>query len=275
MAKELATTTVNDDDQLPDYLRDGGFKNEDNFDNNDVVVPRIKLLQGISPEVDAYDAAKNGHFWHTGLDMSLGEEISFVVADRRKKYLLSAPITDGQGVLARADDAMTWDRKGSWTVKMKNVKQPQTWTIDDLNVERSGLAKWGSSVEGDDDSPPAATLFYDYLVWLPEHPELGMSVISLARSAIKPAKKGLNDKIKMHGDAGRPMQALIFKAKSFDDNSEGQEFKNWKFLSGGFLRDPDQFKRLREYVGALSNMTIKDEDDASDNATESVDETAF
>lgn len=259
MAKNEVAVAAPQQAGLPDYLRNYNVGGEDNFDSSDVVIPRIKLLQGLSKEVEEYDEAKTGSFWHTGLDMNLGSEIKFVVADRRKKYLLVAPIADGQGILARSDDAVMWDRKGSWTVKIKGVKNPVTWTIDDLNVEKSGLTNWGTMIPEDSDSPPAATLFYDYLVFLPDHLDLGPAVISLARSQIKKAKKGLNDKIQLHRTNGRPMQSIMFSAKSVDDSADGQDFKNWSFTSAGFVQDESLFKMALEYRGALANLKIQDE----------------
>lgn len=261
MAKtDLAVKPTTDEAQLPAYLQNAGpVHQEDNFDNSDVVIPRIKLLQGTSPELEAFDTAKNGLFWHTGFDMPLGNEIRFVAADRRKKFLLQAPLTDGQGILARADDAKTWNTTGKWQVKFKDRKQPVEWEITDLDVAKSGLTEWGTQFPDDKDSPPAATLFYDYLVFLPDYPDLGMAVISLARSSIRKAKKGLNDKISMMAQRGRPMQSLIFSAKSVDDSADGQNFKNWQFMSAGFVQDESLFNQLREYRGALSNIKIAQE----------------
>lgn len=257
MANEVAT--IDNNAALPAYLQGNKVVNHDNFDSSDVVIPRIKLLQGISPEVEQFDDAKSGNYWHTGLDLNLGSEMRFIVADRRKKYLLQAPIQDGQGILARSDDAKTWDKTGKWQVKIKGQKNPVTWEINDLDVAKSGLIEWGTSIPGDEDSPPAATLFYDYLVFLPDHMDLGPAVISLARSQIKKAKKGLNDKISMHASNGRPMQALIFQAGVVEETADGQAFKNWSFRSAGFVQDEALFKNVLQYRGALANLKIQDE----------------
>jgi hypothetical protein len=267
------TTTDKGQSDLPAYLQEfTGNVNEDNFDLDDVAIPRVKLLQGLSKEVETFDTARSGNFWHTGLDIDLGPEIQFIVADRRKKYLLAAPLADGQGILARADDAKTWNTLGKWEVKVKGVKQPVTWEITNLDVDKSGLTDWGTSVTGDEDSPPAATLFYDYLIYLPDHPDMGMAVLSLARSQIKPARKGLNDKIKMHGDNGRPMQSLIFKAKSIEETGEEGAYKNFSFQSGGYVTDKALFDQMREHRGALSNLKIKDEADTDQKDPESADD---
>jgi len=137
-------------------------------DSGDFIVPRIKLLQGISPEVEAFEEAKSGEFWLNVLDISLGASLRFIPVNNRKRYLLLPPIGDDRGVLARADDGKTWNTKGEWDVKLKNIKKPVTWVIDDPDVRKSGLAEFGSSNPEDPDSNPAATLFYEYLVWLPD-----------------------------------------------------------------------------------------------------------
>lgn len=268
MTKDKVPAVATKQDDLPAYLQGKEYKTQnDNFDSSDVVIPRIKLLQGISPELQQFDHAKIGHFWHSGMDMDLGSKVKFVVADRRKKYLLSAPLEDGQGVLARADDAVKWDKTGKWQVKLKGVKQPVTWEITDLDVQKSGLTQWGTSNPDDEDSGPAATMFYDYLVFLPDHLDLGPAVISLARASIKKAKKGLNDKIKLHDTNGRPMQALIFEASSVDEQSDSGGFKNWQFISAGFNMDEQLFNMAREHVGSLANLKIQDETHTDDSST--------
>lgn len=270
---ELANAKATTGDQLPAYLQGTEFKgNDDNFDSSDVLIPRIKLLQSQSGEVETFDNAKAGVFWHTGLDQNLGDKLRFVVADRRKKYLLTTPLSDDQGVLARADDAVKWDRTGSWEVKFKDRKDKVVWEITDLDVEKSGLTKWGTSIPDDPDSPPAATLFYDYLVYLPDHPDLGMAVMSLARSQIRTAKKGLNDKISIHGQNGRPMQSLVFEATVTTETGIEGNFKNYVFQSAGFVQDVNLFNTLTEYKGALGNLKIKDEGMADQDEAAPVDD---
>lgn len=277
MAKSTTDVVVADKsaptDQLPAYLQ--GMKtsgNVDNFDSTDIVLPRIKLLQALSGEMENYPGvARVGNFWHTGMDIDLGPQIRFIACDRRKKYLLQTPIADGQGILARADDAVNWDRVGRWSVKIKNVKEPQIWEITDKNVVASGLAEWGSSVRNDEDSPPAATMFYDYLVLLPEHLDLGPAIISLARSQIRAAKKGLNDKIALHGTNGRPMQALMFDAVGVDDSSDGQDYKNWMFKSAGFVQNAELYETAKGYRGALANIIIEGEATVAEEGTKTVD----
>ena len=272
MAKPKEVVPVS---EVPAYLSTVAPDAEDNFGSEDIVVPVIKLLQGVSPQITEFPEATVGDFWHTGLDISLGQSFSFVVCARRKKYLLIAPMGDKQGILARADDAMNWDAVGEWEVNI-DKRTTVTWTIKDKKVSKSGLTEWGTSFPGDPNSPPAATLFYEYLVLLPEHLEVGPCILSLARSQIVPAKKGLNTKISMHHAMGRPLQSIVFIAHSVPRlNTDGQEFRNFTFASAGFaeeelyhnalgVRDTLPFESiaLNEEVGALDEDTVDDDDES-------------
>ena len=142
------------------------------------------------------------------------------------------------------------------------------WSIKNRDVEASGLTKWGSSDPEDVNSPPAATLFYEYLTLLPERPDLSPVIIMLARSAIKKARKGLNDKIMTHGQHGRPMQALAFVARVVGDvNNDGQKFFNWKFTGAGFATEPQyaEAMRLNEVIG---NYVVDEKSYKEDNFDE-------
>jgi hypothetical protein len=252
------------EDAKPSYLAaleaKGPAKSRDNFDQSDVSVPRIKLLQGTSKEVEAYDSASPGRFWHTGLDMDLGPELKFIVCSRNKKMLLVAPLHDGQGTLARSDDGRTWDKTGSWEVSLdpKKPKVLTKWTIDTKDVATSKVTQWGSSDPDNPDSPPAATLFYDYLVILPDHLDIGPAVMSLARSQIKRAKKGLNDKIELHASAGRPMQSLIFKATPTTEQGVAGDYKNMQFVASGFASE-ELFNKAKELASVMQNFKVQDE----------------
>jgi hypothetical protein len=251
-------------EERPSYLAElekaGGAKLQDNFGAEDVVLPRIKLLQGMSTEVGNFPGAVPGVFWHTGFDQALGNSFKFVICSRNKKYLLVAPINDGQGILARADDARNWDREGSWEVAIDpKAKRKVTWTIEDKSVEHSDVARWGSSDPADPDSPPAATLFYDYLVILPDHMDLGPCVLSLARSQIKRGKKGLNDKISLHASAGRPMQAIVFSANVQNESGPAGPYFGHQFVQSGFAPEA-VYKQAVKLSEVMKSYKVADEE---------------
>ena len=273
LAKKTKTELAGTSEEKPSYLQnmegDGRIKSDDNFGSDDVGQPLIKLLQGTSGENESHDLAKPGIFWHTGADQPLGKNLTFVIACRNRKMLLQAPMEDGQGILARSVDCITWDRVGKWEVTHKKYGK-LVWEISTLDVKDSGLGEWGSTKpDQEPQSPPAATLFYDYLVIVLDEDgvpfEFGPAVLSLARSAIKMAKKGLNNKIQMHGDAGRPMQALIFEAKVIQEQGDEGPHYNMEFKQAGFANEA-LFNNAMEMSNAMKNFKVDGEEGADDKS---------
>jgi hypothetical protein len=154
------------------------------------MLPRIKLLQASNPEIVDYPGeAKPGEFWHTTLTTSLGPEIVAVPIVRRQSYTLWAPRTPGEtrGILARARDYIHWDPpEGEFHIRFPMNPKTYTWRLA-KTVRESGLAEFGSSREDDPKSPPAATLTFEVLWYLPEWNTLALTMNT--RSGVKEARK--------------------------------------------------------------------------------------
>lgn len=259
--------TTGNDANLPAYLqgRENTGSGLQGLDSSDFIVPRIKLLQKISKEPDNFEAAVPGIFWLNVLDVPLGPELEFIVISNKKRYLLMPPLAPGnaKGIFARADDGVHWrPDHGSWEIKLKGQKQSVKWEINDPTVRGSGLAEYGSSNPEDADSVPAATLFHEYLVYLPEHPHVSPVLLSLARSQVKVAKD-LNGKIEF---SNQPMQALKFKASIVTaSNGEDQEYYNYQFVRSGFASE-DQFKGCLNLAEKFTDYRGADEEGAAEEA---------
>lgn len=258
VVKEPAKDLTPRNDQLPAYAQ--GMKSAalPGVDASDLILPRIKLLQGISPEVETYDAAKAGLFWHSVLGESIGSQFDFIVTSFSKKYLLLAPLGDSRKVLARAENGVDWvPPSGEFRVKLKKVRDEQTWKLAPT-VRESGLAEFGSSVKGDPDSVPAAVLIYQYLLFLPERPDISPIVMSLARSQ---AKKGrdLNSKITFRN---APLQAQRFTASVIEETGEEGPYKNYLFLSHGFATETE-YRTCIEIAERFGDYKAHDEENVA------------
>lgn len=252
-AKEIA---VVGNASLPAYLQGqntgSGLKG---LDMSDFIVPRIKLLQGTSDEPKTFDNAKVGDFWLNVLDIPLGKSLDFIPISNRKRYLLTVPLGGTpKGILARADDGIHWmPPKGEWDVQLPKRRGLVKWKIEgDGTVRGSGLAEFGTADPEDSESNPAATLFYDYLVYLPEHPDMSPVLLSLSRSAAKRARD-LNGKIEF---AKAPMQALRFRVTPSEESGQEGDYYNYQFARNGFATE-DEFNvckgladRYKDYRGA-------------------------
>ena len=246
---------------VPSYLQGSNTGSQlAGVDQSDVALPSIRLLQAVSEAVSTFDDASPGIFWHTGFDMPLGKSIDFIICANRKKYMLMAPMTDSRGVLARAEDGVHWQpSEGSFEVKLKNVKKPVVWTLRPT-VEESGLAQYGTFNPEDPDSPPAAVLMYEHLVIMPDFPDLGPTFFTFARSQIKKVRRELYPKIMLHGNAGRPMQALRFRAEAVEEQGAEGSFFNVKFTSAGWATEAE-FKQAVDLQKRFGGMKSRDEAD--------------
>jgi hypothetical protein len=178
---------------LPEYLV-GKVKTErfGNFDRSDLVIPRIKLLASVSPEVEENENAKAGEFWHTILNESMGKELIGIPLVLRKTYVLWAPRGDERGILARSRDGIKWDPpEGEFQVKFSKNPRTYTWRLAPT-VAESKLDQFGTQRDDDPNSPPAAALTYEILWLFPERMDLGPSIILNSRGSVKQCQRLLS-----------------------------------------------------------------------------------
>jgi len=231
MAQEVETARNN----IPDHLRGYQKAKIGNVDVTDQVIPRVKLLQAISPELTDFNNAKAGVFWHTIANENMGSELLGIPIVIKKSYVLWSPRDDSRGILARAMDGVHWDYPGAeFTVKPKGSPTSVTYKLADT-VAESGLDQFGTSIPGDPQSVPAASLTYNMLWYFPEFPELSPSVIINTRSSVKPMQQLLS-KI----DA-KPVAHYVQMYKIGIVQQRGAEgpYFNYTYTSDGFA-DKDE-----------------------------------
>lgn len=247
-------------DQVPDYLR--GFQKGSigNVDSSDRIIPRIKLVQAISPEVtDFPEFAKPGQFWHAIAQGNLGPSFEAIPIVIRKSYILWAPRSDDRGILARAMDAIHWEpADAAFTVKPKGSPNNVTYKTA-KTVAESKLDQFGTSIPGDPNSPPAASLTYNMMWWLPKYPELSPSVIINTRSSIKPMQQLLS-----RIDA-KPVPHFCQKYTIGSVQQKGAEgpFFNFTYTGNGFA-SAEEVKITNELFEQFSKLGWLASDETED-----------
>jgi len=253
----VATTTQNDN-AVPAFLQ--GVKREDktNLDTRDLTIPRIKVAQDQSNEVKNGDVPRGALFLNvTGEVLAeFGKPLRVIPIVVSKEYILWRDQQDnGGGLLARAKAVVEggkvrykWDKPGqTFTTKIKGLV-PASWTTKEY-IDQDGLDQWGTQISGDADSPPAASVHYNYLVMLPD---LGNMLVafSLSKSQVKRAKD-LNAMLEM---SQLPVYARIIRTTiEPEKNDAGQEFFNVRFKPAGVVQDEDLYKFAKaqhEYYAA-------------------------
>ena len=251
---------------LPAHLQAGKKSTLGNLDQSDLIMPRVKLLQAISPECETHNAAKPGVFWHTTADASMGETLRFVPLVIRKSYVLWAPRGDDRGILARADDGVHWDKQETFEVKPKGSSKKVRWTTSDT-VANSGLDKFGSSVPEDSDSPPAASLQYNLLAYFPDFPDLSPAIVLNTRSAVKKAR-ALISKIEM-----RPVDHFgqRFVMNVVKESAREGDFFNFNYNADGYVDEHDEYELYKSLYERFSDAKFRAADETEEPAKADMD----
>lgn len=254
---------------LPAHMRDDVGMGKENIGQADMDIPRLKLMQGLSKELTLYDDLKTGNFFHTATEAIFDQPFRVVPIFMDKQYILWRPLEDGGGILARAPDGVHWQPgAGSFDVKLdrKDGGNKVTWKLA-RTVQESGLANWGTMNPEDNNSPPAATLMYNFLLAFPDDPEQLPAVLTFQRSSIKIGRKFMT-KLKT---VRTPLFGSVFTLSSFEDhNSANQNFNNINIVGSGLVEDLELYQMYKDLHLSLTNkgLNIRDVESLQDEDTD-------
>jgi len=252
-------------EQTPEWMRKHSHEGTENVGSGDVEIPRLQLLQALSPEVTDGDE-KPGVFYHSVLEEALGKQVRVIPIYTDIRYILWRPRHEGGGILARADDGVHWNPpKAKFTVKPdKGSDRSVVWETKPT-VAESGLAEWGSYDPDNANSQPAATKMYNMVVYLLDFPHLSPAVVTLQRGAVGVAKK-LMGKLKL---AQAPSYGQIYNLSSIKDDTGQGDFFNYQFDRVGYLTDETLFEQMRAMYQHFKEdgVRIKDIENLEDEGT--------
>lgn len=248
---------------VPDYLRDTTSTGMESLDTGDFKIPRIKLLQPLSPEIRQNPGvAIPGQFWHTAAGLSLGSEFTFVPAIATKRVILFEPRdTMSGGILAFSKDGKKWDTGGNqkFEVLVKG-KGKVIWNTRE-NVATSRLCEFGTSNPDDPRSAPAATYFYEYLCFLPEAPELSPCLLGCYKTALNSAKN-LNSTLLM---LRKPIMSIAVNCKATEMQDGNNVWHIPTFKAAGYVSQ-DVYNHAKELGEKYKDYAIDyTQEDAAEN----------
>lgn len=243
----------------PDYLKGDERTGLEGLGSKDFKIPRIVTLQAMNPECRAFPGvAIPGNFWHQGANLSLGPKFRMIAGLASKRVILFKPRWEGGGILAFSSDSIKWDSGANKVFTVKPVdKDPKTvqWATG-KDVHSSGLAEWGSSNPEVENSPPAAVLIYEYLVYLPDHPGLSPVLLSCAKTALKSAQ-ALNTTYMM---LKKPMSTVYINVAAKEITENNNSWFIPSFSGGGWVRDEALFKSVSQMGQMYSTYKADYED---------------
>jgi hypothetical protein len=242
--------------QLPAFIRKlagpGGV---------DVEISRLKLLQAQSPELTQFNNAKEGEFWHSGLDGSIGSTVHICPVYIDKRFILWRPREAGGGILARADDGKHWmPANAEFTIKLKSGHEV-TWQTGPT-VAASGLTRRGSYDPSDPNSPPAATPMYSIVCSFSDRRDLPPAVLTLQQRAFNVATKLIGNLKVLRA----PSFGVVVKMASVKRKSPSGEFYSHVFEIFGPADRPFYEENFAQYRFFMEHgLKVKDLESAQED----------
>lgn len=235
---------------------------KENISRDDMVIPRVALMQAVSPEA-IEGKAEVGNFFHTVAEEDLGSTLDLIIVHHSKRYTLWNPRHAGGGVLARASDGKQWD--ADWEGEVAPYKdQPRkkvkySIKAGDRVGRDIGYGKWGTMDPENEDSQPAATLSHVLVCVAPDRLDMGPFVVLLQRSA-EPVAKMLLSKVNIDP---APIFGQVYTAASKDQPSPAGEFKQYTFAKNGHVQDPELYEFLKSQHEQFKATDVKFDENAA------------
>lgn len=250
---------------LPEFMRKDADAGKENISQDDLEIPRLKLMQGVSPELTEFDDLRAGNFFHPAAEHIFDSPFRAVPVYMDKQYILWKPREMGGGILARCTDGINWSpSQGEFKVKLdrKDGGANVTWKLA-ATVAQSGLANWGSQNPDDPDSPPAATLMYNFVLAFPDEPDLMPAVLSFQRTSVKSGRRFVT-KLKTQR---APIYGTIWEFSPVEENRNNQSFYTIGVKGAGLVQDVElynQYKTMNQQFSA-KGVNIKDVEGLQDD----------
>mgnify|MGYP000211720454 CR=1 FL=1 len=208
--------------KIPDYIQQDSNIGKENIEQEDVILPRVRLCQSMSPErkksnPDFIAGLEEGQFFQKTPPTIYGENLLVLPLKRYKTRIYFRGMTEGGGIICQAPDGL------HGTVYGECAKcEHQKW-------QGQGVA-------------PKCTEIYNYICILPDY-ENDLTILSLKSSSIKTARTWNLLLLRSKG----PIFANLYAVNSVEEkNAKGNYFSyRIKFA----VRDPDP-KELGSYPTA-------------------------
>lgn len=213
----------------------------------DILLPRIKLLQPLSPEVT--DAGmKPGTMLNSLSQTNYGNSIIFIPIIHQKSRIKWFPRDDGGGIECSSDDAKQ-PREGTKEFTVKDGGKKKTISMSDC-VECQ-FAKWT------DDVAPLCTIYYNFPILIIG--EEAPVALSFEKTKVKTAKKLIS--LTRYVGGNLDMFAKKYELKTVvEKNSQGQTYFNYVVAPKDFC-NPAEYKKAEAFFLSLKGHKVKLEQD--------------
>lgn len=189
--------------ELPSYMSQGTARGSEEVKASDIVLPRLEIVQALSPIKETNDDAREGHLFNSVTQEVLGELIYFVPVYYRMEYLVWKDQDQGGGFFGSFNSQKEAEERKAQAVS--EGENPEHIEIVDTPVQ--------------------------YGLRIAEGGDIEQIVISMAKTKSKVSRKW-NAMIQI---AGGDRFSRVYKIATFrDENKKGQKFFNYVVQPAGY-----------------------------------------
>ena len=231
-----------DDSHVPDHATKDTGRGSENVTHEDIVIPRLEIVQSLSPARDKNDdgyieGAEEGHLFNTLTRNLYGESVIVVPVDFFKQYLVWKDRKAGGGF------------RGAF------------------NTRAEAEARVEEAVEaGDDRRDDLDIIDTDQHIAMVVHSDGSTEEVamSMARSKKKISRQ-LNSMVRMRG--GDRFSSAYYLETYQDENDNGDKYQNYRFKPAGYVSDELHEKALALYKAMKADPNRYTVDDSQEGAT--------
>lgn len=231
-------------EMLPAFIQPGSDRGKEHISTEDLTLPRIKLLQPLSPEVTLNDE-RPGTMINSITGKNYGNELKFIVITHFKSRLFWKNREDGGGIACSAPNAMNpRTLTGKIEAAEINVNMPES-------CAQCNLKDWNNSVT-EKDRAPKCTLYYNFPILI--EGEAAPVVLSMERTKIKAAKKLLSLAAYSGGNYdifARKYQLIVTKEKKND-----LAWFSYDVRAIGFVTEAE-YAQAEKIYNSLKNIIVQ------------------
>jgi hypothetical protein len=248
--EETALTTVGDQSiaPIPEFLKKSAQgRGRENVDQADLVLPRIKLLQPLSPEVQEEDSQiEAGHLYNTLTQNDYGDSLIFIPVMHFKSRIY----------WRKRDD----DSPDRMLCSSPNGLNPNSEAFGKTCPE-CPMQRWNNQAEKAEDKAPKCTSYYNFAILV--EGETSPIALSFERTKVKIAKKLLS----LISIGNLDMFAKKYKIGVTKEKNKKGTWFNYDITPVGFVT-ADEFKIAEVAYNSLKGLALSVEQDTPAEAEE-------
>ena len=256
-----ALATKSSDDMLPstvpEYIKSGNAEGLENVEPSDIVLPRIKLMQPLSPEVTS-NLHKAGEIINSLSGLKYELPIEFIPIMHKKTRMFWQDRDEGNGILCQAPDGKKpLDPNAPMKIakKLKILSFPKC-----INAcAECPFSKFDEEEEDDKKRRPKCNLSHDFPILIVG--DKMPSALSMSRTKLKVGANLLS--LAMIAGNAIPFYSMHYKLSSVLEKKKANTYYNFEIKPSGWST-AEEYRTAAGLCKSYKTMNVKVADEHPD-----------